>query len=184
MPSVLNLDDSSTVVSSVASVPFPPHFYAGTAISQPTATTPITSATSSHKRKRTAPKRFTPEPFQRPRKQHKSTKTTASRPPPTGIKLRLRNPVAARKRGYKGGKIWFFKTMTGEWGTATNDPHKAQWLRQQYACARWIIAVDDATPLGFEDSEQRRDRDRKNEDWSWDRYWGAELMPMEALGEW
>ena len=188
------MDDNSTIVSSAASTLFTPLFHARTGINQPTLETPPISTQSS-------PERYEAEPFQGLCKQPETTQSPTSSPmrlrltaphsSPTAIKLlpsnraakkaplknRWRNPAAKARRA---NKVWVFKNLLGNWGSATNNKHKAQWLREQYACGRWIAAMTDSAPVGLGE-----EAGRELDDASWEMHpfrWGYEVTPEEALG--
>ena len=154
------------------------------------------------------------QPRKRAKKLQTSTKPspirlrlTQPRPPPTGIKLRLRNPAAKPepikirlrnpainskqtlkirrpKHSPPPNKVWFFRNQEGKWCDATNDKDEAQWLREVFACARWIKGVEESRPT----SRLLRSGARmpRKEEESWQKNlcgWDAELRPEDALGE-
>jgi hypothetical protein len=152
------------------------------------------------------------QPRKRAKKLQTSTKPspirlrlTQPRPPPTGIKLRLRNPAARpqpikirlrnpavnfkqtlktrRPKRSPPNKVWFFRNQEGKWCGATNDQDEAQWLREVFACARWIKGVEESRPT----SRLLRNGARmpRTEEEGWQKNlcgWDAELRPEDALG--
>ena len=184
----MQADDFSTIVPSVASTQFAPVFYRATGFPQPApAKQPCKQAKKTQTPTKTSPIRL---------------RLTQPRPPPTGIKQRLRNPAArpepikirlqnsAAQQKLKtlrpkpsSTRLWFFRNQDGKWGDATNDEEEAQWLREVFACARWIKGVEESRPtrpLGCGARMLREEEESWQKDLSG---WDAELRPEDALGE-